>query len=1090
LAQAHRIKTAPPVIRVGILRFLNSLLRATGFWLLAALALAMAGALWTFTPADPAWTHTAEVGQIHNFGGVVGAWFADIVLYFLGYTAWLLPPGVFFSGWRLFKRGEWLGLDGEVVLLRVLGFAVTLASACGLAGLHLRVLPGLLPDAATAGGLVGLHVGPFLTEAFGALGGNLFLAGLLLSGLLLATGVSWLAMLDALGSGVLKVLDGLGALVLLPLEGWRGLSGLLGWAARARHEPPSDVDGAPVNNAETVAPTGTAGTLRPALARWRALLGRWRARRTEAAPSPAVPVVEAAPVSGVSVSAGSTGHRGGVRIEPVLHFSGSAAASESAVERAPGAPGAQSLPHLPAPARSAEAVAVPAALSEALSEDTAPPVWRHEELPADASVSPAVAQALPTATLIPRRPLMIEAAPVEPVAPRHAHEPEHASTIPHESRPDLIPAITSSASPPEPVTPTDALDAHTLIPVMAPRRSTAAAPPPPSSPAPVIAPRPLQPSQPRPAPRLAEASNDPLIEMPSTPSCTTPQRADWLSAAPVPAAAPMIDAIFDANADMDAEDDAGTMAAPHPANGVAALFQARAPEALPARPMAASPRPVVAPLPPLDLLDLPPAHVAGYSDAVLQDLSRRVESLLKSFGIEVHVVANEPGPVITRFEIDPAPGVKVSQISNLVKDLARGLSVTSVRVVEVIPGKSVIGLEIPNQQREIVYLREVLEAPVYTQAASPLTLALGKDSSGKPTVANLAKMPHLLVAGTTGSGKSVAINAMLLSLLYKAPPSEVRLILVDPKMLELSVYEDIPHLLTPVVTDMKEAANALRWCVAEMERRYKLMAALKVRNIAGFNHKILDAEAAGEALVDPFWNAAEAGATLRPTPLHTLPFIVVVIDELADMMMIVGKKVEELIARLAQKARAAGIHLILATQRPSVDVITGLIKANIPTRVAFQVSSRVDSRTILDQMGAEQLLGHGDMLYLPPGTGLPQRVHGAFVDDHEVNRVVEYLRQTGAPDYIDEVLAEPREDSDSSASESEGNNRGSESDPLYDEAVRIVTESRRASVSGVQRRLRIGYNRAARLVEEMEAAGVVGPLQSNGSREVLAPPPP
>ena len=1093
MAQAHRIKTAPPVIRVGILRFLNSLLRATGFWLLAALALAMAAALWTFTPADPAWTHTAEVGQIHNLGGVVGAWFADIVLYFLGYAAWLLPPGVFFSGWRLFKRGEWLGLDGEVVLFRVLGFAVTLASACGLAGLHLRVLPGLLPDAATAGGLVGLHVGPFLTEAFGVLGGNLFLAGLLLSGLLLATGVSWLSMLDALGSSVLNVLDGLGALVLLPLEGWRGLSGLLGWTARARREPPPDVDnGAPANNAETVAPTGTSGTLRPALARWRAWLGRWRAGRAEEVPSSVAPVVEAAPVPGVPVSTGSAGHRGGARIEPVLHLSGSGTVPEAAVERTPGVPAAQSLPHLPASARSIEA-AVPAALSE----DTAPPVWRPAEQPADESVSPAV-QAMPTATLIPRRPLLIEAPPAEPVALGRAIEPEQGGTHPHEARPALTPAALSSELPPEPGAQQDTLDAHTLIPVMAPRRPAAAAPPPPpppASPAPLIvppAPRPLEPGQMRPDPRLAEASNDPLIESPATPGFGAPQWADRLSAAPVPAVAPMIDAMFDADADadMEAEDNAGTVRAPHPASGVAALFQARAPEALPVRPVPAPPRPVAVPLPPLELLDLPPARVAGYSDAVLEDLSRRVESLLKSFGIEVRVVAVEPGPVITRFEIEPAPGVKVSQISNLVKDLARGLSVTSVRVVEVIPGKSVIGLEIPNQQREIVYLREVLEAPVYTQAASPLTLALGKDSSGKPTVANLAKMPHLLVAGTTGSGKSVAINAMLLSLLYKAPPSEVRLILVDPKMLELSVYEDIPHLLTPVVTDMKEAANALRWCVVEMERRYKLMAALKVRNIAGFNHKILDAEAAGEALVDPFWNSAEAGATLRPTPLRTLPFIVVVIDELADMMMIVGKKVEELIARLAQKARAAGIHLILATQRPSVDVITGLIKANIPTRVAFQVSSRVDSRTILDQMGAEQLLGHGDMLYLPPGTGLPQRVHGAFVDDHEVNRVVEYLRQTGAPDYIDEVLAEPREDSDSSASESEGNSRGSESDPLYDEAVRIVTESRRASVSGVQRRLRIGYNRAARLVEEMEAAGVVGPLQSNGSREVLAPPPP
>ncbi|MFZ1642412.1 MAG: DNA translocase FtsK, partial [Candidatus Contendobacter sp.] len=505
----------------------------------------------------------------------------------------------------------------------------------------------------------------------------------------------------------------------------------------------------------------------------------------------------------------------------------------------------------------------------------------------------------------------------------------------------------------------------------------------------------------------------------------------------------------------------------------------------------APPAPVAPyPLPPLDLLDPPAARTAGYSPEMLDHMSRRVEILLRHFGIVVKVVAVEPGPVITRFEVEPAPGVKVSQISNLAKDLARGLSVISVRVVEIIPGKSVIGLEIPNQHREIVYLREVLESPVYDQAASPLTLALGKDIGGNPVVANLAKMPHLLVAGTTGSGKSVAINAMLLSLLYKAAPHEVRLILVDPKMLELSMYEDIPHLLTPVVTDMKEAANALRWCVVEMDRRYRLMAALKVRNIAGFNRRLADAQAAGEGITDPFWKPGEGGFSGETPLLQPLPFIVVVIDELADMMMIVGKKVEELIARLAQKARASGIHLILATQRPSVDVITGLIKANIPTRIAFQVSSRVDSRTILDQMGAEQLLGHGDMLYLPPGTGLPQRVHGAFVDDHEVPRVVDYLRQTGAPDYIDDVLAEPREEADGVEDADSGGGRGGESDPLYDEAVRIVTESRRASVSGVQRRLRIGYNRAARLVEEMETAGVVGPVQTNGSREVLAAPPP
>lgn len=496
------------------------------------------------------------------------------------------------------------------------------------------------------------------------------------------------------------------------------------------------------------------------------------------------------------------------------------------------------------------------------------------------------------------------------------------------------------------------------------------------------------------------------------------------------------------------------------------------------------------PKPPLSLLSQPVVDQGGYSNAQLKGMSQQVEMLLRDFGIGVQVAAVQPGPVITCFELDLAPGTKVSQISNLAKDLARGLSVLSVRVVEVVPGKSVVGLEIPNENREIVYLREILESPAYDKSTSPMTLALGKDIGGHPVLANLGKMPHLLVAGTTGSGKSVAINAMLLSLLYKATPKEVRLILVDPKMLELSIYEDIPHLLAPVVTDMGEAANALRWCVAEMERRYHLMAALKVRNITGFNRKVSDAIAAGTPIADPLYKPEDQFDPTAPPPtLENLPFIVVVIDELADMMMIVGKKVEELIARLAQKARAAGIHLILATQRPSVDVITGLIKANIPTRIAFQVSSKVDSRTILDQMGAEQLLGYGDMLYLPPGTGLPRRVHGAFVDDHEVQNVVNHLRKVGEPEYVEEVLDEPGEPlmGFSGANEGAGD---TESDPFYDQAVRIVTESRRASISSVQRRLKIGYNRAARMIEEMEASGIVSPPQSNGNREVLAPPPP
>jgi S-DNA-T family DNA segregation ATPase FtsK/SpoIIIE len=502
-------------------------------------------------------------------------------------------------------------------------------------------------------------------------------------------------------------------------------------------------------------------------------------------------------------------------------------------------------------------------------------------------------------------------------------------------------------------------------------------------------------------------------------------------------------------------------------------------------------------LPPLKLLDDPPARESGYSQEALEAMSRLVELKLKDFGVEVEVVAVQPGPVVTRFEMRPAPGVKVSQITGLAKDLARSLSAISVRVVEVIPGKSVMGLEIPNEKREIVTLGEIIKSKSYDDVQSPLALALGKDIGGNPVTADLAKMPHLLVAGTTGSGKSVAINAMILSLLYKSTAEHVRLIMIDPKMLELSVYEGIPHLLAPVVTDMKHAANALRWCVAEMERRYQLMAALGVRNISGFNRKVKDAIDAGKPIRDPVMTAMAANdPTLDQSKIQDLvplPYIVVIIDELADMMMIVGKKVEELIARLAQKARASGIHLVLATQRPSVDVITGLIKANIPTRIAFQVSARVDSRTILDQMGAEALLGHGDMLYLPAGTSVPTRVHGAFVSDAEVHRVVEVLKKTGAPNYIEDILdgpSAPLPGISGEGGEGGGGGDSGEQDALYDEAVKIVTSERKPSISYVQRRLKIGYNRAARLLESMEQAGVVGPLQPNGSREILAAAPP
>ena len=491
------------------------------------------------------------------------------------------------------------------------------------------------------------------------------------------------------------------------------------------------------------------------------------------------------------------------------------------------------------------------------------------------------------------------------------------------------------------------------------------------------------------------------------------------------------------------------------------------------------------PLPSLDLLDRPDKAKNPISGEELESVSRLVETKLLDFNVQAKVVGVYPGPVVTRFELDLAPGIKVSKITGLSKDLARSLSAISVRVVEVIPGKTYIGIELPNKYREIVRLSEVINAPKFEQNPSPLTMVLGKDIAGQPVCADLGKMPHLLVAGTTGSGKSVGVNVMILSLLYKSGPDDVRMIMIDPKMLELSVYEGIPHLLCEVVTDMKEAANALRWCVGEMERRYKLMSALGVRNLKGYNQKVLEAKEAGYPILDPLFKDTD-GMKEGPDELDKLPSIVVVIDEFADMMMIVGKKVEELIARIAQKARAAGIHLVLATQRPSVDVITGLIKANIPTRMAFQVSSKIDSRTILDQQGAENLLGMGDMLYLPPGTSVPERVHGAFVDDHEVHAVVNDWKARGKPNYIDEILnGDATEDVLLPGETSE--NADEESDPLYDEAVAFVIETGKVSVSSVQRKLRVGYNRAARLVEQMETSGIVSSPGHNGARDVLVP---
>lgn len=769
MKQASKKKQPGTVAGIPLVRYAKE----TGFIFMVAGALFVALSLFTYHPADPGWTQEFSVTEIHNGGGKVGAWIANILLYLFGYMGYLFPLVFVFDGWRIFKsRRSDASVFRVVLALRIFGLVLLFCGCCALAWLHVGTagqLPEHLPDqTGNAGGILGIELGPFLLDVFGHAGSTMLMLAMLLAGMTLYTGLSWLWLIDKTGYITLRTLDKLIAYSYELIQYIKSLE--------VKKERKERV--------------------------------RTQQRKIRERPRP--------------------------RIEPVI----------SKVE----------------------------------------------------------------------------------VSAR------------------------------------------------------------------------------------AEAERqEPLFEMPADSA-----------------------------------------------------------------------------LPPLNLLDQPTPSQGRYSDATLEAMSRQVELKLLDFNIQVDVVAVNPGPVITRFELQPAPGVKGSQISNLSKDLARSLSVVSVRVVDVIPGKSVIGLEIPNSTRELVTLSEILSSKEYEEIHSATALGLGKDISGHPVVMDLSRMPHLLVAGTTGSGKSVAINAMILSLLYKSPPKNIRMIMIDPKMLELSVYEGIPHLLTPVVTDMKEAANALRWCVSEMERRYQLMAALGVRNINGYNKKISEAASRRQPLTDPFHTPVDDEE--QAPALEELPYIVILIDELADMMMTVGKKVEELIARLAQKARASGIHLILATQRPSVDVITGLIKANIPCRIAFQVSSKVDSRTILDQMGAENLLGHGDMLFLPPGTSVPIRVHGAFVDDHEVHKVVDNIKKRGGPNYMNDITLDP---GDGGAAPIPGLESASDdADPLYDEAVRIVTETRKTSISYIQRRLKIGYNRAARIVEEMEASGLVGPLEANGSREILAGPPP
>ena len=1015
--------------RIGQLTFSDHLqrgMRETATWVLVGVAAYLIVCLASYTPQDPGWSHVGPGEQVHNAGGPPGAWFADLSLSLFGYFAYLFPLMIAWSGYLVFRNGE---EEPEAriqrLALRWLGLFLTLGTASAMVEVAFAELEAGLPNG--VGGGTGQLLGDWLLATLDSVNHTLLLLGILLfASFSLFSGLSWLRLLDLLG-----------ALTLALMRAGRRLTYWF-WNRALRPRPknreiedaserrePRLMEDAVVSEETAVAEINAPSHSEPRI-------------------SSPVPEVESFPALHVVPTPLSEDAFAALRpqvgvgappVDPAPHLE---AAPEPEPSFEPTAPVSAPAPHL-------EVAPEP----EPLSEPTPP-----------------VSAPAPHLEVAPKpEPLFEPIAPVSAPAPPLEDEPE-----------------------PEPLfEPTPPVSAP------APHLEVAPEPEPLSEPTPPVS---------APAPRLeAEPEPEPLFEPTAPASAPAPR----LETVPEPESKPQPNqkAAFEDDStdpDFEPEEESAPVSKP-PAWTPPSWMLSGGSDTRPPQPPAAAVKPTgsspFAPMPdeiltpPLELLDAARRSGKGYSEELLEKLSRQVESKLADFGVTVEVVDVHPGPVVTLFELMPAPGLKVSKITGLSKDIARALTTISVRVVEIIPGKAVIGLEIPNKTRETVFLSEVLGSTPYLEAKSPLTLALGTDISGHPVITDLARMPHALIAGTTGSGKSVAINAMILSLVYKANPRDVRLIMVDPKMLELSVYEGIPHLLTPVVTDMKEAANALRWCVAEMERRYKLMARLGVRNIGGYNRKVAEAQAAGEPIPDPLYaldpNLSEEALSGPPPVLDHLPFIVVVIDELADMMMVVGKKVEELIARLAQKARASGIHLLLATQRPSVDVLTGLIKANIPTRMAFQVSSRIDSRTVLDQMGAEQLLGNGDMLYLPPGTSIAQRVHGAFVDDHEVHAVVEFLKEQGEPDYIDTILADDGEGIP--GIDPEPRNDLEDRDPLFDDAVQIVVETRRASISGIQRRLKIGYNRAARMVEEMERIGIVGPAETNGSREVLAPPP-
>lgn len=1002
------------------------------------LAVFMLLALFTYSDKDPGWSHTGSLGAvIANAGGRVGAWLADFFIYLFGSLSYCWPLLVAYWGWIILR--ERLIEHNHVLAIRIAGFLLTITAGSGLLALHVDPLWYVGENG--AGGLIGDVLMSVCLPLFGRSGSDLLMVVLFLTGLTLFADISWLLLMDKIGHQLLKVAGFF----------WRQLTLTPAEAAM------NDLD-APVN----LSPEPVEPELKPVA-------------------EPPAPVVappsklKVTPKPGMTQAEPSLAAKASLRAEPVVvkpeTISAPVAVPVAPVPVAPPVPTTASV-EVVAPSIQAAAVGREVASSNSRQE----PSW---DLPPAAARTGRIEPSLDLdiRPLTPIRPedLSLTASPdsvqASNPAPAAQPQPTPSMTAPSVTTPSVVPAMV--AAPRVAVSPMPVIEPAAIPPV--PTATVVAA----------EGPRPEQFLSGRipvriqiERPQLADYSDEPEAEavmaQPVVPEVVTSSPAPVVVPNPVqiPASSPV----------PVAAEPVGPVQVAEMARRVAVSeLERNQPKRITL--------PIVGEVPSVELLERDAQTRLQATPEQLLAQAEKVEQTLADFNVEACVVGYCPGPVITRFELELAPGIKVSKISGLAKDLARALMVNSVRVVEVIAGKSYIGLELPNEHRQIVRLREIIESDEFVKAKSPLTLVLGKDIAGEPVAADLARMPHLLVAGTTGSGKSVGINTMLISLLYKATPKELRLILIDPKMLELSIYEGIPHLLTPVVTDMKEAANALRWCVGEMERRYKLMSKMGVRNIAGYNKVISDAADRNEVIADPLWKADDSMADEAPL-LTEMPYIVVVIDEFADMMMIVGKKVEELIARIAQKARAAGIHLVLATQRPSVDVITGLIKANVPTRVSFQVSTKIDSRTILDQGGAEQLLGHGDMLFLPPGTGLPTRVHGAFVDDHEVHAVVADWKRRGEPDYLDEILDGSSDAVAAVPGLGGDSDEGSEQDPLYDQAVRLVTETRRASISLVQRQLKIGYNRSARLIEEMERAGIVSSMQTNGTREVLVAGPP